>query len=197
MIRDIKYVVVHHTATHPKMPFEQLRKIYADKGIVPFHGVIDFYGNYHRLVGMNTTLDVDCNENEHCFHVAYMGDGRITRLTYDTLAYIEQLENAIQQEVDYPTLLSAINPMQQRCLSEKFAELKETFPYVGLRGYNTMGGEKNNPGFDVRTWRREFKVKSYDEGYVHSLFTDLAVEDARNAAGPDESLPEEQEVYHL
>lgn len=177
MLRQIDYIAVHHTGTAFNANFKDLRNEYLRQGKIPFHGVIDFSGKFHRLVGMNTTLDVDCMFNERCFHIAYIGNGSINNVHYQLLRRIEVFENAIGQEIKYPTLLYPINPMQQYALRLKIAELRGMFPKVKVRGIDKLSGQKNNPGFGVNTWLKEFEAGVIDEHYINLNFQDVFFEE--------------------
>ncbi len=177
MLRQIDYIVVHHTATASNESFVSLREKYRSEGRIPFHGVIDYYGNFHRLVGINTILDINCKYNDRCFHVAYIGNGAINNVHYQLLRRIEIYENAIEQEVEYPTLLYPINPMQQLCLRKKIAEIKGSFRNAEVIGIDKLSDQKYNPGFGVKTWLKEFTDGLVDEAYISQTFQEVFYEE--------------------
>ncbi|MFN8714174.1 MAG: N-acetylmuramoyl-L-alanine amidase [Bacteroidota bacterium] len=173
MLRKIEIVVLHHTATRSDVSFLELRDQYIKAGHIPYHGIIDHYGNYHRLVGLNTVLDTPCTRNETSWHIAYTGNGSVNNVHYEMLRQVEKYEQYLEDKINYPTLLYPINPMQQFTLRNKIAEMNDIFGAVSIIGADQLGAPKGNPGFRVRNWYKEYTPLSHDQDYIRQLYTDV------------------------
>jgi hypothetical protein len=176
MLRKVEIVVVHHTNTPSDILFSELKAQYIKQGTLPYHGIIDHAGRFHRLVGLNTILKTPCTRNETSWHVAYTGNGSISNVHYEVLKRMEEFEKRVDETLEYPTILYPINPMQQLTLRTKIAELNDLFGAVSIIGADQLRGEKGSPGFRVRSWFKEYVPHTPDEEVVNQIYSDVFLE---------------------
>lgn len=130
MLRCVKYIVVHCTGTPPEIEAEFIRK--NKPGRPRYHGLIDRFGYFMRLMGCNCIADNPCADNEVCYHLAYVGGIDRNGRAADTR-----------------------NPLQWHRLYEKIEELKNLFPdavVVGINFVNPQVEQGENPCFNVPRW---------------------------------------------
>lgn len=136
MLRPVKYIVVHCTQTTPQVDAEIIRDAMKEDNRRPmYHGMVDRFGHFMRLMGCNLVADNRCPENEAAYHIAYVGGLNYNGQPHDTR-----------------------NPVQHHALYEKLLELKELFPGAQLVGADHFAGDVTvNPGFDVTAWLDYYK----------------------------------------
>ncbi|MEW6469648.1 MAG: hypothetical protein AB1458_12025 [Bacteroidota bacterium] len=132
MKREVKFIVVHCTQSPQEADAESIKRNMAGQRPV-FHGMVDQFGYFVRLLGYNHAANNACPENELCYHLAYVGGLDRSGRPADTR-----------------------NPLQWHRLYEKIQELRRIFPQAIVVGadfmYEEQSNRDKNPGFDVVQW---------------------------------------------
>jgi len=72
-MRPLKYIVIHATETSSEIEGETFARICKSFGRPPFHSLISQLGFYYRMLGCNIPADNMMEDNESCYHIAYIG----------------------------------------------------------------------------------------------------------------------------
>ena len=160
MLREVKFIVVHCTQTFFEVDAEIIRDVLRERGRKPiFHGLIDRYGNFVRLIGCNWVLENLPHHNEHCYHLAYVGGLDTKSNPGDTR-----------------------DPFQNFRLFLKLKEMKDLFPQAKIVGADYFLNNKiENPCFDAPAWFKHYgdnletfldELTSLDSGFDPQEFLD-------------------------
>jgi N-acetylmuramoyl-L-alanine amidase len=141
-MKNIKYIVVHCTATPPTATLEDVRKNWQQKqqhGILQAHPyIIKRDGEVKKLHCFSSKSVIENNTlapADECLHIAYMGgidkEGK-------------PVDNRTQRQED--------------AMFDKLVELSEKYPDSFIMGYDEFTGLQNNsPCFDVKKWLANYK----------------------------------------
>lgn len=138
MNRDIKFIVVHCTATQPEATTESLKKYWKEVkgwGDTPgYHYLIKRDGEIETLLDESKISYGAYGHNPYCVHLAYIG--------------------GIDKEG---------NPLDNRTMRQKIAmfslivKLSVKYPKAEILGHRDFPGVKKAcPSFDVRSWLQNY-----------------------------------------
>ena len=138
MNRDIKYIVVHCTATQPEATIEALKNYWKEVkgwGDIPgYHYLIKRDGDIENLLDENKISFGAYGHNPHCVHLAYIGG-------------VDKAGNAL----DNRTLRQKIT------LFSLIIKLSIKYPKAQILGHRDFPGVKKAcPSFDVRSWLKDY-----------------------------------------
>jgi N-acetylmuramoyl-L-alanine amidase len=137
-LRDIRYIVVHCTATQPTATLDAIKRYWKEVrgwGDVPgYHYIILRSGEIVQLLDERKISHGVFGHNQHCVHICYIG--------------------GIDKEgkpVDNRTTA------QQEAMFDKIVELSERYPKAEILGHRDFPGVKKAcPCFDVKSWLRNY-----------------------------------------
>lgn len=138
-MREIKFIVIHCTATPPTATVENIQRYW--KNVLGwknpgYHILIDAKGNSTYLQPFDKIANGVAGQNEHSLHISYIGGISKTFAPLDT--------RTIQQKA---TMLKHL------------IELKELFPNAKILGHRDFPGVKKAcPSFDVKEWIKIYKL---------------------------------------
>jgi N-acetylmuramoyl-L-alanine amidase len=137
MKREIKYIVVHCTATPPETTIESIQRYWKE---------VKKWNNpgYHYIIKRNGTIvsiqpeDLIANGvagyNKQAIHVSYIGG-------------IDSKGSAIDNRTD----------MQKHAMFNKLIELSEKYPSAMILGHRDFPGVKKQcPSFSVNDWLKNY-----------------------------------------
>ena len=140
-MRNIKYIVVHCTATPQDTTIESIKKYWKEVrgwGDTPgYHYLIKKDGEIVQLLDENKMSYGSAGHNGECVHVAYMGG--IEKHGYP-------IDNRTQAQKD--------------SLYDKIMELMKKYPNAKAMGHRDFPNvHKACPSFDVKSWMSEYVPK--------------------------------------
>lgn len=136
--RNIKYIVIHCTATPPETTIESMKKYWKEVrgwGDTPgYHYVIKRNGDIVQLLSETKNSNGVYAHNSSCINISYIGgidkDGRP----------VDNRTNA-----------------QKHAMFDKIVELTEKYPGAEPLGHRDFPGVKKAcPSFDVKKWLSEY-----------------------------------------
>ena len=139
-MRDIKYIVVHCTATSPdtekKAILNYWKNVLKWKN-VGYHLLIDKFGIVHELAKYEQVTNGVKGYNSNSIHVSYIGGIDENGKPKDTRT-----------------------PNQKYTLEVILSDLKKKFPKAIIQGHRDFKGvNKACPSFDVKEWLKEINFK--------------------------------------
>lgn len=133
-MRNIKFIVIHCTATQPDAKLENIQKYWKEvrgwKDIPGYHYVIKTNGDIVKLLEENKNSNGVYQHNSECLNIAYIGGIDKTGKPKDTRTRA-----------------------QETAMFNKIVELTEKYPQVKVVGHRDFAGvNKACPSFDVKIW---------------------------------------------
>lgn len=132
-MRDIKYIVVHCTATPQDAKIESIKKYWRDvKGWkqVGYHYIIEANGKINKLAEESEITNGVAGYNSASVHVCYIGG-------------VDSKGNPIDNRTD----------SQKNAMKDILAELKMRYPDAEIKGHRDFPNiKKACPSFDVKKW---------------------------------------------
>lgn len=137
--RNVKYIVIHCTATSPKTTIESIQKYWRDvkgwKDVPGYHYIIKNSGEIIKLLDESKNSYGVYAHNNECISISYVGGIDKDGKAKDT--------RTKEQEV---------------ALFDKIVELTERYPNAKVLGHRDFKGVKKAcPCFDVKTWLENYK----------------------------------------
>lgn len=139
LLRNIKYIVIHCTATPQNTTVESIKNYWKEVrgwGDTPgYHYIIERNGNIIQLLDEKLNSNGVYHHNSNCISVAYIGG-------------VDKNNQPIDNRTD----------AQKHVLFNKIIELTEKYPgakAVGHRDFSEV--KKACPCFDVKTWLAEYE----------------------------------------
>lgn len=136
VIRDIKYLFIHCTATHQSATVSAILNYWKNtlgwKG-VGYHGIILPDGKVSILADFNTITNGVRGYNSNSIHFSYMGGIDVNGKAFD---------NRTEE--------------QKRVLKAIVKAVREKVPSIQIKGHNEVSS-KACPSFDVQKWLDEIK----------------------------------------
>jgi N-acetylmuramoyl-L-alanine amidase len=138
-LRNIKYIVVHCTATPPTTTVESIKRYWKEErgwGDIPgYHYLIQRQGNILQLLDEGKNSNGVYAHNSNCINLAYIGgidkDGK-------------PQEN--------------LSVAQEHTLFDLIVSLTEKYPKAEVLGHRDFAGvHKACPCFDVKKWLSEYE----------------------------------------
>lgn len=137
MKRDIKYIVVHCTATPPEAKVENIVRYWKEqKGWKNpgYHYIIRRTGEIVQLLSEDLVANGVKNYNQPSVHISYIGG-------------IDQQMKPFDNRT----------PEQKKALYNKLKELAARYPHAEIKGHRDFPGvTKACPSFDVKTWLKTY-----------------------------------------
>lgn len=138
-IRNIKYIVVHCTATPPNTTLESIRRYWKEQ-----RGWGDTPG-YHYLIQRDGTLVKLLDEKKNCYGV-YKHNSECISIAY--LGGIDKEGKPADNR----------SQAQKHSLFDKIVELTERYPDAEVLGHRDFPGVKKAcPCFDVKAWLKDYE----------------------------------------
>lgn len=136
--RDIRFIVVHCTATEPFATLEAIQRYWKEVrgwGDVPgYHYVIMRHGEIVQLLEETKVSYGAHGHNQHSIHIAYIGG-------------IDQHGNPVDNR----------SHMQKEAMFGKLIELSEQYPQAQILGHRDFPEVKKAcPSFDVQSWLKNY-----------------------------------------
>lgn len=136
--RDIRFIVVHCTATPATATLDSIRRYWKEArgwGDTPgYHFLIQRNGEVVQLLDESKMSNGAFGHNENSVHVAYLGGIDIAGKPQD---------NRTEQ--------------QKHAMFDKLIELSEKYPKATILGHRDFPGvAKACPSFDVKTWLKAY-----------------------------------------
>ena len=133
-MRNIKFIVIHCTATQPNAKLENIQKYWRDvkgwKDIPGYHYVIKADGDIVRLLDENKNSYGVYMHNSECINLSYIGGIDSQGKPKDTRTRAQEI-----------------------AMFDKIVELTERYPQAKVVGHRDFPGvNKACPSFDVKTW---------------------------------------------
>lgn len=137
--RNVKYIVIHCTATSPKTTIESIQKYWREvkgwKDVPGYHYIIKNSGEIIKLLDESKNSYGVYAHNNECISISYIGGIDKDGKAKDT--------RTKEQEV---------------ALFDKIVELTERYPNAKVLGHRDFKGVKKAcPCFDVKTWLENYK----------------------------------------
>lgn len=137
MTRQIKYIVVHCTATPPEAKAENIVRYWKEQlgwKNPGYHYIIRRNGEIVQLLSEDQVSNGVKNYNQHSVHISYIGG-------------IDKNNKPLDNRT----------PEQKAALFNKLVALSEKYPGAEIKGHRDFPGvTKACPSFDVRTWLKEY-----------------------------------------
>jgi N-acetylmuramoyl-L-alanine amidase len=137
--REIKFIVIHCTATQPDTKIETIQKYWKDvkgwKGVPGYHYIIKANGDVVKLLDEKKNSYGVYAHNNECISISYIGGIDKAGKPKDTRTRA-----------------------QENAMFDKIVELTEKYPtakVVGHRDFNEV--KKACPSFDVKTWLSNYQ----------------------------------------
>lgn len=139
MKRQIKYIVIHCTATQPDAKIEAIKKYWRDvKGwedVPGYHYLIKSSGEVVKLLDEHKNSYGVYAHNSECISLSYIGGIDKTGKPKDTRTRA-----------------------QETAMFDKIVELTERYPKAKVVGHRDFPGVKKAcPSFDVKTWLASYQ----------------------------------------
>ncbi len=136
--RNIKYIVVHCTATQPDAKLESIKKYWKEVrgwGDIPgYHYIIDREGDLIQLLDEKQESFGSYGHNKECVHVGYIGGIKADGTPFDNRTFL-------QREAMFDILM----------------RLSEKYPKAQIMGHRDFPGVKKAcPSFDVKKWLNNY-----------------------------------------
>jgi len=137
MNREIRYIVVHCTATQPNTKVESICRYWKEQlgwQNPGYHYIIKRNGEIVALQPEYLIANGVKNFNAHCIHISYIGG-------------VDKTNKPLDNRTD----------AQQFALFNKIVELMEKYPQAKVLGHRDFPNvAKACPSFDVRSWLQEY-----------------------------------------
>lgn len=138
-MRNVKYIVVHCTATQPETTIESIRRYWREvkgwKDVPGYHYIIKNDGEVAKLLDETKNSYGVYAHNSECISISYIGGIDKQGKPKDT----RSLE-------------------QERAMYNKLVELQGRYPNAKVVGHRDFPGvAKACPSFDVKTWFSNYK----------------------------------------
>ncbi|MBI4929888.1 MAG: N-acetylmuramoyl-L-alanine amidase [Bacteroidetes bacterium] len=149
-MRNIKFIVVHCTATPPSATLEAIKKFWKEErgwGDTPgYHYIIKRSGEIVKLLAEAQKSYGAYGHNAECIHIAYIGG-------------VDKDNNPIDNRTD----------AQKESMFQKLFQLSQKYPQAKILGHRDFPEVKKAcPSFDVREWLKNYVpdvlTKQNDEG---------------------------------
>jgi len=133
-MRNVKYIVVHCTATQPEATIESIQRYWREvkgwKDVPGYHYLIKPDGEIVKLLDENKNSYGVYAHNSECISISYIGGIDRAGKAKDTRT-----------------------KLQRRAMFNKIMELLERYPKAKAVGHRDFPGvAKACPSFDVKTW---------------------------------------------
>jgi N-acetylmuramoyl-L-alanine amidase len=137
MKRNIKYIVVHCTATPPEAKVENIVRYWKEQlgwKNPGYHYIIKRNGEIVSLLSEDLVANGVKNYNQQSVHISYIGG-------------IDKNNKPADNRT----------PEQKTALFNKLVALSEKYPEAEIKGHRDFPGViKACPSFDLRTWLKEY-----------------------------------------
>ncbi|HOZ86805.1 MAG TPA: N-acetylmuramoyl-L-alanine amidase [Bacteroidia bacterium] len=138
-MRNVKYIVVHCTATQPEATIEAIRRYWREvkgwKDVPGYHYIIKQDGEIVKLLDENKNSYGVYAHNSECISISYIGGIDKTGKPKDTRT-----------------------KAQERAMFDKLSDLLKRYPKAKIVGHRDFPGVKKAcPSFDVKTWLAGYK----------------------------------------
>lgn len=138
-LRNIKYIVVHCSATPANITLEAIKCIWKEQhgwGDTPgYHFFIERDGNIIQLLDENKNSNNVLLHNENSINIAYLGG-------------IDKSGKSTDNR----------SRSQKHAMFDKIVELTERYPNAEVVGYNDFkNAHKASPCFDVKEWLKNYE----------------------------------------
>jgi N-acetylmuramoyl-L-alanine amidase len=132
--REVKYIVIHCTATQPETKIEAIQKYWREvkgwKDVPGYHYIIKGNGEVVKLLEETKNSYGVYAHNNECISISYIGGIDKTGKPKDTRTRA-----------------------QENAMFDKIVELTEKYPKANVVGHRDFPGvNKACPSFDVKTW---------------------------------------------
>lgn len=138
-MRDVKYIVIHCTATSPdtekKSILNYWKNVLGWKN-VGYHFLIDKFGVIHELARLDQVTNGVRGYNKNSIHISYIGGIDNNGKPKDTRT-----------------------PNQEYAMEVLVYEMHKKFPNAIIQGHRDFGVNKACPSFDVGKWLEEINLK--------------------------------------
>lgn len=132
-MREIKYIVLHCTATQPDVKVSSIQNYWKNnlKWKSPgYHYIIEANGNIMQLQPEDLTTNGVAGYNAHSIHISYVGGVDYKNAPKDTRT-----------------------PAQLMAMEEIIEELHKRYPHAIIQGHHDFPGvHKACPSFNVKNW---------------------------------------------
>ena len=132
-MREIKYIVLHCTATHQSATIEAIQNYWREvlKWKNPgYHWLIKPNGVGIQLHPIAIPSNGVAGFNKHSIHISYIGG-------------IDKFGNAVDNRTN----------AQKQTMMDLIIRLRKQFPFAEIRGHRDFPGvSKDCPSFDVKEW---------------------------------------------
>lgn len=132
-MRNIKYIVIHCTATQPEATLESIQRYWKEVrnwNIPGYHYIIKTDGTIVKLVDESKNSNGVYLHNSECINISYIGGIDKAGKPKDTRT-----------------------KKQERAMFNKIVEIMERYPQAKVLGHRDFPDVKKAcPSFDVRTW---------------------------------------------
>ena len=138
-LRNIKYIVVHCTATPPTTTVESIKRYWKEKrgwGDTPgYHYLIQRQGSLIQLLDESKNSNGVYKHNSNCINIAYIGGVDKEGKPQDNLS-----------------------EAQNHSMFDLIVSLLEKYPQAEVLGHRDFSGVKKAcPSFDVKRWLSEYE----------------------------------------
>lgn len=138
IIRNIKYIVIHCTATPPNTTIQSMKRFWKEKrgwGDTPgYHYIINRNGEIVRLLSESKNSNGVYAHNSACINIAYIGGIDKDGKPFDNRT-----------------------APQQQAMFDKIVELLEKYPGSQAVGHRDFpDAKKACPSFDVKSWLKNY-----------------------------------------
>ncbi len=138
-LRNIKYIVVHCTATPPTTTVESIKRYWKEQrgwGDTPgYHYLIQRHGNIVQLLDESKNSYGVYAHNSNCISLAYIGG-------------IDKEGKPLDNRSD----------AQKHAMFDLIVSLTEKYPQAQVLGHRDFAGVKKAcPSFDVKKWLGEYE----------------------------------------
>jgi len=138
-LRNIKYIVVHCTATPPTTTVESIKRYWKEKrgwGDTPgYHYLIQRQGSLIQLLDESKNSNGVYKHNSNCINIAYIGGVDKEGKPQDNLS-----------------------EAQNHSMFDLIVSLLEKYPQAEVLGHRDFSGVKKAcPSFDVKKWLSEYE----------------------------------------
>ncbi len=142
--RNIKYIVIHCTATQPSVTVESIQRYWREargwKDVPGYHYLIKPNGETIKLLDETKNSNGVYAHNSECINISYIGGIDKAGKPKDTRT-----------------------KAQENAMFAKIVELTERYPKAQIRGHRDFPGvNKACPSFDVKTWLANYKPDLLD-----------------------------------
>jgi N-acetylmuramoyl-L-alanine amidase len=136
-MRDIKYIVVHCTATPPDTKIESIQNYWKERlgwKNPGYHYIIKRNGDIIRMQPENLIANGVAGNNRYAIHISYVGG-------------VDKDNKPVDNRTD----------AQKHALFNKLVSLSEKYPNAIIKGHRDFPGvTKACPAFDVRSWLQTY-----------------------------------------